>query len=94
MEPTLGGNLWNLPESLIISSSFYLRAEVAFLHLDAPACLYGFGYLLYRGEEDEQADGCQHTAVYLTDGRSDETADDEKEAGDEGDVECTHGDNG
>ena len=51
----------------------------------------GFGYLLHRGEENQHAHCCQHAAVYLTDGRSDEPADDEQEAGDEGDVECTHG---
>ena len=70
---------------------FYLRTEVAFLHFYAPACLDGLGYLLHRGEEYQHAYCCQHAAVYLTDGRSDEPADDEQEAGDEGDVECTHG---
>ena len=70
---------------------FYLRTEVAFLHFYAPACPYSLGYLLHRGKEHQHAYGCQHTAVYLTDGRSDETADDEQQAGDEGDVECTHG---
>ena len=51
----------------------------------------GLGYLLHRGEENQHAHCCQHAAVYLTDGRSDEPAYDEQEAGDEGDIECTHG---
>ena len=51
----------------------------------------GFGYLLHRGEENQHAYCCQHAAVYLTDGRSDEPADDEQEAGDEGYVERSHG---
>ena len=42
--------------------------------------------LLHRGEEHQHAYGCQHAAVNLTDGRSDESADDEQEAGEEGDV--------
>ena len=54
----------------------------------------GLGYLLHRGEENQHAHCCQHAAVYLTDGRSDEPADDEQEAGNKGDVECTHWDNG
>ena len=44
----------------------------------------GFGYLLHRGEENQHAHCCQHAAVYLTDGRSDEPADDEQEADGEG----------
>ena len=44
----------------------------------------GFGYLLHRGKEYQHAHCCQHAAVYLTDGRSDEPADDEQEADGEG----------
>ena len=44
----------------------------------------GLGYLLHRGEENHHAHCCQHAAVYLTDGRSDEPADDEQEAEGEG----------
>ena len=44
----------------------------------------GLGYLLHRGEENHHAHCCQHAAVYLTDGRSDEPADDEQEADGEG----------
>ena len=74
-------------------AGFYLRAEIAFLHFYAPACLDGLGYLLHRGEEHQHAHCCQHTAVYLTDGRSDETAYNEQEADSKGEVECTHGNN-
>ena len=88
---TISENEWFLLRPLGLIASFYLRTEVAFLHFYAPACLDGLRYLLHRGEEHQHAYGCQHTAVYLTDGRSDETADDEQEAGDEGYIECTHG---
>ena len=90
---TISENEWFLLRPLGLIACFYLRTEVAFLHFYAPACLDGLGYLLHRGEEHQHAYGCQHTAVYLTDGRSDETAYDEQEACDEGDVECAHGGN-
>ena len=73
--------------------SFGVRAdlgrEVALLQADGLAGLgrlYQRGHLGENGEGEEHAYGSQHAAVNLTDGRSDESADDEQEAGEEGDV--------